>query len=322
MQLISHKKQDQEKNRSNLKQKRVTPVKRSFNFSFKNIASPGSIPDNVAVVASYLTISLLFFLDIVTGSEISFHILYVFPLIFIGLHSSRNSLVTGAVALSIALQFIVLSYFQHQTLGFQIYLFLIIAFSNSLVALVARYSRTNTLEVKRLSTTDPLTQLGNRRALENAINAEVIRQRRYGGHFSVAVTDLNGFKGLNDSMGHTAGDQALILLADILRSQTRRTDTIARIGGDEFVVLMPNTKAIDCDTLCRSICHTIGAKMTEVISYPVTASIGYTTIATIENSIADSSDILSIADKAMYQAKASGKGCVVRGYAEKLTSDG
>jgi diguanylate cyclase (GGDEF)-like protein len=218
--------------------------------------------------------------------------------------------VIAAVVLSVALQFIVLSYFQ--TLGFPIYLFLIITFSNIIVALVVRHSRAHTLEAKHLSTIDPLTQLCNRRALENAINTEVVRQRRYAGHFSVALIDLDGFKGLNDSKGHKAGDDALVLLANILRSHTRQSDTIARLGGDEFVILMPNTKALDCDALCHSLCHIIGTSMTEKISYPVTASIGYTTI---EHWTDTSDDILSIADRAMYQAKSIGKGCVVRGYA-------
>lgn len=113
-------------------------------------------------------------------------------------------------------------------------------------------------------------------------------------------------------MGHKAGDKALILLADILRKHTRQTDVVARLGGDEFVILMPNTKATDCDALFHSLCHIIGTKMTEIISYPITASIGFTTI---EHWTEVSGDILSVADKALYRAKASGKGCVVRGYA-------
>lgn len=162
-----------------------------------------------------------------------------------------------------------------------------------------------------LSTVDPLTQLNNRRALDIAIKAEVLRQRRYGNHFSLAIIDLDGFKGLNDSMGHKAGDKALILLADILRSHTRQTDTIARLGGDEFVILMPDTKVIDSDALCQSLCHTVDKKMTERISYPITASMG---VVTIEHWTEVSGDVLPVADKALYQAKSNGKGCVVREY--------
>jgi len=280
--------------------------------SFKHIASPGFIPENIAVIASYLVIPILFFLDVGTNAAISFHIFYIFSLVFIALHSSRTSLVTGAVALSIFLQGLELLFFKNQTLSVQIYPLLIIAFSNSACAILARYSRTNTLETTLLSTIDPLTQLFNRRVLENSIMAEVARQRRYGGTFSVALIDLDGFKGLNDTRGHQAGDEALVLLADILRNQTRQSDMIFRLGGDEFVILMPNTEAVDCDALCHLLCHTIGTKMTEIISHSITASVGFTTV---ENSRELGADILSITDSAMYKAKSIGKGRVIRGYA-------
>jgi diguanylate cyclase (GGDEF)-like protein len=116
-------------------------------------------------------------------------------------------------------------------------------------------------------------------------------------------------------MGHQAGDMALVLLSDILRSYTRQTDTIARQGGDEFVVLMPNTQASDCHALCLLLCHTIRTRLTEAFSCPISASIGFTTS---ENSNDISVDMLSVADKALYRAKALGKNCVVRGYAEEL----
>lgn len=290
-------------------------MKKMLSSCFTNLASPGFIPENIAVFGSYLAISLIFVLDVISDSEISFHLLYVFPLIFIALHSSQISWVAGAVAFSISLQLIELHFFQDRVVGIPIYLFLLIAFSNVIGAVIARHSRAHTLEVKLLSTIDPLTQLCNRRGLDKAMERELLRLRRYGGHFSLALIDLDGFKGLNDTMGHKAGDQALILLADILRSQLRQTDTICRLGGDEFVVLMPNTEATDCHALCHLLCHTIRTKLTEVCSYPLSASIGFTTV---ENSTTVSVDTLSVSDRALYQAKAAGKGCVVRGYAEEL----
>jgi diguanylate cyclase (GGDEF)-like protein len=276
------------------------------------LVSPGFIPENIAIIGSYLAITLIFLFDLITGPEISFQLLYIFPITFIALHSSQNNLVIGAVALAIALQMGVLFSLHSQTLETQVYLFLLIAFSNIICTLITRYSRANTLEAKHLSTTDPLTQLYNRRVFQHALDAEVVRQRRYGDHFSLALIDLDGFKGLNDSMGHKAGDAALVLLSSILHTQTRQTDTIARLGGDEFVILMPNTKAMDSDTLCHSLCLTISTKMTEKISYPITASIG---VVTIEHWTEVSGDILAIADRALYRAKSSGKGCVVREYA-------
>lgn len=287
-------------------------MKTTFLPLLKRIATPGFLPESVVVIGSYCVILLLIPLDVMSGAKASFHVFYIFPVTLIALHSSRNDVVIGATVLSISLQLLILVVFEDMPVQVRSYLFLMILLSNSAFALTVRFIRLNNLEAKRLSTIDPLTQLFNRRALENAIDTEMVRQKRYGGKFSVALIDLDGFKGLNDLMGHKTGDEALILLADILRTQTRQSDTIARLGGDEFVILMPNTQAADCNTLCQALCHKIGVGMAERFSCPITASIGYTTV---EHAAEVPHDVLMIADKAMYQAKSIGKGCVVRGYA-------
>jgi diguanylate cyclase (GGDEF)-like protein len=212
-------------------------------------------------------------------------------------------------------------YFQNHALEFPICPFFLIVFSNIICTLAARNLRAHILEMKRLSIIDPLTQLRNRRGLDQAMETEVVRQRRDKNRLSVAVIDLDGFKGLNDTMGHKAGDKALTLFADISRNLLRQTDTICRLGGDEFVIVMPNTHATDCETLCNVLCQTVRTSLSTALSYPMSASIGFTTIENaIENSNKATDDILSIADKALYQAKALGKGCVVRGYAEEHSS--
>lgn len=88
---------------------------------------------------------------------------------------------------------------------------------------------------------DPLTGLGNRRAFDNALAGEVDRATRYRHPFSVVVIDLDGLKDLNDRVGHDAGDAALRQMADALRRSLRTTDAAFRVGGDEFVVLLPET---------------------------------------------------------------------------------
>ncbi len=273
-------------------------------------ATPGFVPENLAIILSYLTILVLFPLDIITGSRVSFHVLYVFPLTLIALHCGRNGFVIGAVILSISVQILALLTFTDELLPIKIYSFFVIVFSNITFALIANYARTNILEAERLSSTDPLTRLSNRRAMEIAIHNETIRQKRYGGFFSLVVIDLDGFKAVNDTMGHQEGDRALGLMAAILLEHTRQSDTAFRIGGDEFVILMPNTTVEDCDRLCQGLCKTVASRMSEE-SFAITASIGYTTIY---HSPAFTKDILITADKAMYKAKTSGKGRVVRGY--------
>jgi diguanylate cyclase (GGDEF)-like protein len=286
--------QQLENHRSNLIAEQIALFKNVFDSCFKSIVSPGFVPENIAHFGSYLALTLIFFLDVNTDPAISFHILYIFPITFIALHSSRTGMAAGAVTLSVSLQCVTPFLFQNHAVESHVYLCLLIAFTNITCALAARYLRAHILEVKRLSTIDPLTQLCNRRGLEKVMEMEAVRQRRKGecsGHFSLAALDLDGFKGLNDTKGHKAGDEALILLSGVLRNQLRQTDTICRVGGDEFVVLMPNTEASDCHALCQLLCQTIRLKLTEAFAYPLSVSIGFTTSA---NSTVNSIDLLSI----------------------------
>ncbi len=307
------KKSHRNLNARQIVQRSIAQLKHALNACFKNMTSPGFVPENRAIFGSYLVISLVFILNLISDQPISFHLLYIFPVTFIAMHSSRTSWVTAAVALAISLQAYELLFFQSPIVENHVYLFLLAALSNIIFAFVTRYSRAHILEANRLSTIDPLTHIHNRRGFDMAMKTEAMQQRRKDErdrHFSLVLIDLDGFKGLNDTMGHKAGDEALILLCCVLRKLIRHTDTIYRIGGDEFVILMPNTEASDCHALCNLFCHTIRARLSEVFSYPVSASIGFTTS---ENPTEISVDMLSVADKALYRAEALGKGCVVRG---------
>ena len=135
------------------------------------------------------------------------------------------------------------------------------------------------------------------------LESEIARQRRYGGIFSLAVLDLDGFKALNDSKGHPAGDEVLKLVADILRNCTRESDSVSRIGGDKFAVLMPNTQDVDCGFMIHKLCATIEKQMAAA-GFAITASIGNKTFRAPPENTAQA---LSQADEIMYDAKRQGK---------------
>jgi diguanylate cyclase (GGDEF)-like protein len=96
-------------------------------------------------------------------------------------------------------------------------------------------------ELLRLATTDPLTGLPNRRALFEALEAEVLRSRRYGHPLALLMIDVDGLREVNNARGHPAGDRLLAAVAAVLREGVREVDLPARYGGDEFAVLLPET---------------------------------------------------------------------------------
>jgi diguanylate cyclase (GGDEF)-like protein/putative nucleotidyltransferase with HDIG domain len=157
------------------------------------------------------------------------------------------------------------------------------------------------------SLTDALTGIGSRKLLEDRLQAEDARAKRYKRPFSVAIIDLDNFKTINDVLGHATGDDALRKLAACMKKQKRTPDVLGRYGGDEFVILMPETKAEDAVTLLERI-------RTEVEKINVAENISMTISCGIAQSMPDgkdaSSEIIRRADLALYEAKNAGRNCV------------
>jgi diguanylate cyclase (GGDEF)-like protein len=281
------------------------------NSVLSRLTTPGHLPKKHIVLGSYASLALVWVLERFIDTTIPFHIFYFLPLVSIVFHSVKRNHVMIATSLFIVLQCITIGSLDESSALEAVLTFLTIAVASVVFVLTLRQIRASILESEHCAATDSLTQLLNRRSLDRVLNAEIIRQRRYGGCFAVVMIDLDGFKGLNDKDGHDAGDKALQLLAEILRNQTRESDTVARLGGDEFAIVMPNTQAAHCDRVCQSICDRVGERLTQAFSFRMGASIGYTTL---ENTTDVPDDVLSVADKALYEAKAKGKGQVVRGY--------
>jgi len=162
-------------------------------------------------------------------------------------------------------------------------------------------------QARLTSQTDALTGLGSRRLLEDKLEAEYSRSKRYKCPFSVAIIDLDNFKTINDVLGHATGDDALKKLAACMKDEKRATDVLARYGGDEFVILMPETKADDAVTLLERI-------RSKVQTIHIAENVSMTISCGIARSLPDQDnsfgEVIRRADLALYEAKSAGRNCV------------
>jgi diguanylate cyclase (GGDEF)-like protein len=164
-------------------------------------------------------------------------------------------------------------------------------------------------ELADLALCDPLTRLANRALLVERLNAAVSRTARFGTLCAVLFIDLDGFKAVNDSLGHHAGDRLLKQIADHLLSHFRPTDTVARIGGDEFVVVVEDLYSEEAavsaaQKLLHSLCRTFDL---EGHAVTIGASIGVAVVPRCSNV---PEELLTMADREMYAVKRSGGGGV------------
>lgn len=168
-------------------------------------------------------------------------------------------------------------------------------------------------QLERVASTDPLTGLANRRACSTSLEEMFRRSVRDQSNLACVMIDLDGFKLVNDKLGHDTGDRVLTLVASVLTESCRRTDVIGRLGGDEFIVLMPN---VDEET-ARQIGDRVLAHFKEQVSSVIADSAladGITMsagLASIERCRPETpSELLSQADAALYRAKDSGRACL------------
>jgi diguanylate cyclase (GGDEF)-like protein len=168
------------------------------------------------------------------------------------------------------------------------------------------------IDLKLQATIDPLTQIYNRRALESLVQKEIARAKRDKNPFSVIMVDLDLFKKLNDQYGHQFGDQVLEQFSGLIRSSLRKYDIFARFGGEEFIIIMPDTQPVDAITLANKLCKLVAEKeyvsQDQSIRKSVTASFGITDSG-VDN--ISWSKLVAESDKALYQAKQQGRNKVV-----------
>ncbi len=168
------------------------------------------------------------------------------------------------------------------------------------------------LEVQKLARTDALTGLNNLRYFNELAGHAFEVTRRYHQPLSLIMFDIDKFKNVNDNFGHSVGDQVLIQTAQVVSSQLRATDIFGRIGGDEFVIILPGTNAQQAFPMAERIRAEVALRTLETAKQPVTVTISMGIAGIAENSKDDNLEtLLRQADLALYAAKAAGRNEII-----------
>ena len=240
-------------------------------------------------------------------------VLSLIPLTEICLHETRSRLGWRAMFVLVLIFILGYSFFCYH-LMFKIFTVIdlilasIFAGGGLFVVLVSRMSlaslnelQVTALEFKKQSLHDILTGLPNRKKLMLTLETTIAASGREDANFSVIVMDLNGFKKINDTLGHQAGDLALQIIAPRLGQQLRASDTLCRLGGDEFAVILPQTNKEDAIRVAKKMLLACAESLVvENNKIVLGISIG---ISLSPNHASDANTLLRCADIAMYQAK-------------------
>jgi diguanylate cyclase (GGDEF)-like protein len=257
--------------------------------------------------AIYLALSLVViigYLDFATGFEISLSFLYLVPIALATWYVNTRM---GYIVTSVS----VLTFIFSNWAAGEAYSQEIIRYWNGFTRLVIfilaiwllqEFKRALAHE-RMLSQTDHLTGIANAREFYQQVTAELARANRSKCPLSIAYIDLDGFKQVNDSLGHRAGDHLLRIVAQTFQSTIRKTDLIGRLGGDEFAVLLPNTAQAGATCIMQRLNHSFREQMKQ-LHKDVTLSAGVISFKSIPATV---DEMIHEADTLMSKAKSSGK---------------
>jgi diguanylate cyclase (GGDEF)-like protein len=256
------------------------------------------------MVIGLISVALIATLDYATGYEISLSLLYLAPVAMVSWYGGKQPGIALAILSCICWLVADIAAghdYQHWTIPIWNALVRLGFFLSN--GLLLASMRKNLDLQRQLARTDALTGAYTRRVLEERLDhdSRIARRRRY--PITVAILDLDNFKHLNDNHGHPAGDRALREMTRLMQSFTRDVDTVARIGGDEFVLLLPDTDR----QYARDVILRLRSGLSQVfatIAPGVTCSIG---AVTFMESPPNLREVLRVADALLYDAKQHGK---------------
>jgi len=160
--------------------------------------------------------------------------------------------------------------------------------------------------LEKLTITDSLTGIGNRRYFEQKLEEEIARVKRYGNSLSLIMFDIDHFKKVNDTYGHEMGDNVLIEYTALIASHLRAQDVFCRVGGEEFIVILPNTDVASAYALAEKLRNAV-----ECFAYKIAITMSFGVVEYTENET--SNEVYIRVDRALYEAKNSGRNRVVVG---------
>ncbi len=265
------------------------------------------LPQPLLVVVYFAFIFVFMFFDVITGPDFSFLIFYLLPILAAAWFSGR--IVSYAVAVGGAGAWFYADAVSHLSYAHPLAPYWNVA-EKLCILLIAAHILGRLAESldreRKLARKDELTGAANRRAFFEAAKIEMDRMHRYKHPFTLAYIDLDNFKDTNDSQGHEIGDRVLKASASAVAGNIRSTDIFARIGGDEFVLLLAETGADQA----RPVMEKIRAALLDSMQkerWPITFSIG---VVTYLRSPGNVDELVKKADDLMYAAKRGGKNCV------------
>lgn len=256
----------------------------------------------------FVQISILGLINYFVGYEISTSFFYLIPVAMVAWFGGRKSGIATALLSAIVWQFVNYQAGQHFSnmlipvwnAGTRLGFFIVVA--HLLIELKKSF-----IHEKQLARTDYLTGAANPRSFYETARRELERARRYDRNLSITYFDADNFKQINDTLGHQVGSDLLVKVVEVIKSNLRSTDTIARVGGDEFAILLPETNSEQARSVICKIREKLNAAMAEE-SWSVTFSMGVLTCAEIPVTV---DEMIKIADSLMYEVKKSGKNSVL-----------
>ena len=263
------------------------------------------LPRPLLLLVGLVLVTAIGALDYLTGPRVLLSIFYLLPVMLVawGTESTGYGVVMVVATCLVGPVEAVVSDYQYNSLAAALWNGLVRLAVFGIVVYLMQQVRVLVAKLEEQAGLDELTGLANLRAFRDVAAREIERGRRFHHGLSLAYIDIDDFKGTNDRLGHDAGDRTLIALASLALATARSVDTVARIGGDEFVIVMPETGADAALPLVTRLREAF-PRVATIGDANATCSIGLASFGRPPDSV---KEMLAAADALMYQAKAAGK---------------